>query len=307
MLDLTKWNSFSEIENIEQLEEYLDCRGPYRHTNFFHYTSLDALNSIIGSRKFLVSNVSRFNDLKEKEVFNNNEELFYSLCFSTGVNENLPLWYLYSGLDGKGGRIKFTSTMMRRIVDYSKFYLCEYDYSEHKEIRKIFDLTDDNSTKEFRDVLYCGINDDNTIKYNTMTNRRISLNEISDYRDNYKGFVKNLIWYYEKETRLLININLEYKKTLEEIGVERLAVMMDFQHIGNNFSINLAPEIEVKEFEPIKFDLKHDKLKELYILSKNYKKAKIQPSQYAGQVKMNLCTKCSKYNNKEEKEYEKNN
>ena len=44
----------------------------------------------------------------------------YSLCFSTGVNENLALWYLYSGMNGKGGRIRFTSNKVKKVTNFIK-------------------------------------------------------------------------------------------------------------------------------------------------------------------------------------------
>ena len=56
-----KWNQFGSIEDVPQLMEYLDGRQ-YKHGHYFHYTCLGAINGILGTRTFWVSNVSKFND-----------------------------------------------------------------------------------------------------------------------------------------------------------------------------------------------------------------------------------------------------
>ena len=109
-----KWNQFSKIKTIDELTGYM--HREYNHSNFFHYTKLCVIDSILEKNQIWASCVNGVNDLKDKIQFGDKvtQREYYTLCFSTGVHENLPLWYLYSGKDGKGGRIRFTSKMVKK-------------------------------------------------------------------------------------------------------------------------------------------------------------------------------------------------
>ena len=76
-----EWNQFGSIEDVPQLMEYLDGRQ-YKHERYFHYTSLGAINGILGTRTFWVSNVSKFNDRIDQKQFDT-PQFYFSLCFST--------------------------------------------------------------------------------------------------------------------------------------------------------------------------------------------------------------------------------
>ena len=60
----------------------------------------------------------------------------------------------------------------------------------------------------FQNVMYYGENQHNGIdlKYNTMTNHAIPKAEWEQYKEKHIGFCKDLIWYYEKETRLVVEL-----------------------------------------------------------------------------------------------------
>ena len=117
-----QWNYFSKIETAEDLSSYFDSRTQ-GHSYFYHYTSLGAINAILSNRTFRISNVKRFNDKKDSEQFGENKDVFFSMCFSTGQNENLSLWYLYSGIHGNGGRIRISQATIKKILENSEFIL----------------------------------------------------------------------------------------------------------------------------------------------------------------------------------------
>ena len=98
--DYKEWKCFPYLKNANELEEYFNARIS-GHKEFFHYTTLKAINSILQNKYFCISSVDRFNDKKDREQFGDSDEQkkYYSLCFTSGVNENLSLWYLYSGIN----------------------------------------------------------------------------------------------------------------------------------------------------------------------------------------------------------------
>jgi len=102
------WNEFGKIESREKLDEYFDKNRPYGHGEYCYYTTKEIVNSILDKKQFWVGNVGNFNDKKTQNNLVKKSRLFYGLCFSTGVNENLSLWYMYSGMSGKGARIRLS-------------------------------------------------------------------------------------------------------------------------------------------------------------------------------------------------------
>ena len=134
--DCTEWTNFPRLQTADELNEYFDIRTR-GHKEFFHYTSLKAINAILGGKTIRISS-DRLNDKKDREQFGTllEQKRHYSLCFSTGSNENLSLWYLYSGVNGKSGRISLTYKKLMQFISEGEFYLTEYDYENNKGIGK---------------------------------------------------------------------------------------------------------------------------------------------------------------------------
>lgn len=119
-----EWHDFDNLETADQLTDYLDGRE-FTHGSYCHYTRLGIIDSILSNNTFQMSCVAGFNDKIDAEQFKDPRR-FYSLCFSTGVNENLSLWYLYSGMQGHGGRIRFTANSVKKLIQSSTYELWEY-------------------------------------------------------------------------------------------------------------------------------------------------------------------------------------
>lgn len=95
------------------------------------------------------------------------------------------------------------------------------------------------------------------LKYNTMTNYNISKKEFSKFKEKNTGNIKGLIWYYEKETRLIVKLSdSELKNMVDNSNKnyydnsckgkvnkkENYRVILDFNHISaKEFEIILAP------------------------------------------------------------------
>ena len=192
---ITAWSSFPYLETAQELEQYLEIR-PRGHSGYYHYTSLAAINAILQDG-FCISSIDRFNDQTEKDAFTGLEKKYYSLCFSTGVQENLALWYLYSGVSGKGGRLQFTYNSIQKLLQ-ATFKLVEYDYVGYKTVREIATLTEDNAVIKLSDVMYADPSNRKSgfmdMKYNTMTNREtFSVSERGSFKAKHKGFPKSPI------------------------------------------------------------------------------------------------------------------
>lgn len=182
------WNQFGKLQSGRELDEYFADRE-YTHGDYCHYTRIRGLNSILESKEFRLGCVSRFNDKLDTKQFEEKPNLYYALCFSTGVNENLALWYLYAGMDGRGARIRLKKSIVRKLIDNARLSLCEITRDEKgAEIacKKVMNLTNSVDVKlKFKDVLYFLIDSQShsvKLKYNTMTNYNISQQEFDTYR-----------------------------------------------------------------------------------------------------------------------------
>ncbi len=290
-----KWNEFGKLKTSADISGYLPGRE-FRHDKFCHYTNLKAIDNILGSMSFHMSNVSAFNDFCDKEQFGNDIEqrYYYSLCFSSGINENLALWYLYAGMRGNGGRIVLKSTYIKKLIKESLYSLSVIENGKIVHIKE--NLEKDKDFKiTFRDIIYFQDSEHNGItdlKYNTMTNHIFSTKEFDLYRRQNVGFQKNLIWYYEKETRLLIEIlSTELKKKIDTVFEQdrgSVKVILNFKYdVYSNISINFAPEINCIDMEYLTKNYKN--ISDLLVLT-----SKVNLSKYHGKVKMDLCAKCNK-------------
>jgi len=285
-----RWNQFGDLRTCAHLEEYLQGQE-YRHGGYFHYTRLDTVDKILSGKTFWLSNVGGFNDMFDQQQFSKKMQFFFSLCFSTGENENLPLWYLYSGIDGQGGRIRLTKSGVQTLIKKGTYRLvCTEHPNEFMilEQGKTMDV-------EFRDVIYAHEAKGKNLcdlKYNTMTNHWFPKEDFIQYKEKHNGFCKGLIWYYEKESRLLVRIKGDaetllrkwMKSDIAETSPCRVELSFD-ENLMKKMTVTLAPNISREKMGEM---LKNKTgIQELISLT-----SAVQPSGYAGSVKFDLCKGC---------------
>ena len=277
-------NSFDQFTSAQDLEVYLDGKE-YKHGSYCHYTSLPVLENILKNKELWLGCVSDFNDCKDSDQFITDKRLYYSSCFSTGDNENLALWYLYSGLDGKGVRVRFTKAGIRKLIEYSTYSLCERASS--KSI-KCMDLVEGKTMKtKFKDILYYRLKNSTVdLKYNTKVNHKMPRFEFENYLENHIGFCKGLIWYYEKETRLLVELCGEAADYVKKNPDKKFIVTLGFDdNLYKRLRVDFAPEVlDIME------EIKDSPAVMEYVL----KTSKAQLSCHSGTLSMDLCKKCSK-------------
>ncbi len=57
------------------------------------------------------------NDQEEANRHLKDQERVFALCFCNSNTEKIPLWYLYSGLSGKGAALGFTAAKMMKWLE----------------------------------------------------------------------------------------------------------------------------------------------------------------------------------------------
>lgn len=280
------WREFKDIKTADRLDEYFLGRE-YTHAGFFHYTSIGAVESILSSHSFWIGCVADCNDDLDKAQFDSQKE-FYSLCFSTGINENLPLWYLYSGIDGMGARIRLTQSTVKKIIDNGKYVLYECDNETKQPVTALMALENGITMNcTFRDVIYRKDNPDKDtidLKYNTMTNYEVPKAEMEEYARRHPGFQKGIIWYYEKETRLIVQLIGEAKKVIQQGKYYKIILTFD-ENLIKNFNITFAPNIRTEEKEA---QIKNNPA----IRALRDSSSHVSLSEYAGTVHFRLCDRC---------------
>lgn len=180
------WKDFPKLQNADDLENYIkytNSKNPdqyrnlraYNHGSFFHYSKLGSIDKILGSKSFLLFNPGKSNDPMEEGI--NDRQYKFIFSFSTGIHENIPMWYLYGGMDGQGGCLILKKKQVSDIINNGHYSLVQLESKN----RRVVDNSDISLSKgdyqcKLQDIVYCQC-DKNAVflKYNTMTNHEESM------------------------------------------------------------------------------------------------------------------------------------
>ena len=122
------------------------------------------------------------------------------------------------------------------------------------------------------------------MKYNTMTNREtFSVKQWESFKAKRRGFQKAQIWYYEKETRVLIELSDALYKTLDSTKSYGVILKLP-KEVLRYVKVRFAPNIHSLDAKEID-DYPH--IKEL----RKYK-SRLQLSDHQGRVEIDLCKNC---------------
>lgn len=301
-----EWKDFPALVCADDLENYIKyaktnndtgngAQRAYRHEGFYHYTKLYNIEKILSGKSFLLFNPGASNDCSEDSIKDKKRK--FMLSFSTGIHENIPMWYLYAGVDGKGGRLSFTKSHIRDIVHCATYSLIEVD-GDKKPIDGgvSISLSPSDFKCTLQDIIYYEDSGNAvTLKYNTMTNNgKVSQHEFEKFREKNDAFVKSLAWYYEKETRLLIELSDGALSLLD--SDKKYAVKLyfgDLKKVLKSMRLLLAPEVrEVSNL--LLYTDKYPAIVQFLLNSSN-----VQCSGLKDQVRMNLCRSCPHTKGKE--------
>lgn len=165
-----------------------------KYKYFHHYTTRTALTKIFENNEWKFSNIKYTNDLVEIQDKIEPEQLdnLFSANFSVAPHNSLSMFKMYSNPIEDGVVITFPSFDMSRWIskikdsyEDSTFHLIAYISSPKSN-------EFDNSTKEYEMYI------ENKLLEKTFEDEFLLR--------KYSGYIKNLIWSYEQEARILINI-----------------------------------------------------------------------------------------------------
>lgn len=190
--------------------------------SFWYYTSVKTANLILQNKCIHISNLTNMNDVDESKLHNEEKDFVHCLCLCNSNTEKIPMWYLYSGITGKGVALGLTPSVMLELI---------------RSIDTVTNVEGNVILKRDKDfILDCGWifyrKIDNTSK--VMFKRKwYSLTDPDRFeKDNY--FIKSYPWEYEKEFRIVI-----HNKT--KIPYDKLVI--NIEDIYKKLKIKLAPEI----------------------------------------------------------------
>lgn len=251
-----KEENTTEVSYLLNLNEDVidnDAFTPH-HASFFHYTVLNSAKRILTNSAhnyFYASNVNQMNDVDEATRYRNIKKQIYSVCFCNNLTENIPLWYLYGGIAGKGIRVGFRPVAMKDFLE---------------RINTVYPIV--NGIPDRKSPLKKGI--DFELKYgwvyyadyekNIVYRGKkyiIDMGKFQEFcKDNY--FIKRYSWNYENEFRIVFIFN-------ECVG-NKIAVEFDKEkyHKDKTLRLGFAPNYSDvncgndNEFKKIKKELKEE-------------------------------------------------
>lgn len=289
----TKLQSDFSRENI--LDFFTDKERAFHHTSYYTYSSLENIDNILcgGTIWLTWLGESTTNDTVDSEYYKDKQNLF-SVCFSTGTSETLPLWYLYSGIDGKGARLEMPKKWFKSLAELDSVELVSFQKDNPKNVIAQTKVKKGDFEVKIHDILYIGKDSRNEgtyrIKYNGQALNNRSKDDYIFLTNSYGGFYKGLIWFYEKETRIQIAINEELLTPGTSYRLE-----IPIENYMNKINVRVGPEMTAESMEEL-------------LKMKGYKKfmqKKIEKSDYEGTIKMGLkrklCKNCPNKNKENSK------
>jgi len=196
----------------------------------WHYTSAETMSCILKNSCFFVRSISAMNDFQERERHPDGDRV-HILCFCNTKEEQIAMWYLYSGMLGNGMAMGISPKSMHRFISsIATVYPVKTDNTVDKERPLTVGIDGDF---EFR----CG-----WVYYETARTKfkhhgkeyQINKGECEIFaKDNY--FIKEKCWEYEREFRFVF-IN----KTAQIY--DRIAVYFDADKVMNDVLLKTSSE-----------------------------------------------------------------
>ena len=216
--------------------------------SFWYYTSLDGIYRIVGgeSKGFFASNLDVMNDVDEANSHRDEKNIVHALCFCCTENEKIPMWYMYSGVAGKGASLGVTPAVMKEFINsLEKIYpVLQNNVEWDKPLKKDVDFD-----------LECGwifYQDHQNKNYFNYRGKKFEVSSFDEFsKNNY--FIKKQFWLYENEFRIVIKnkSGKEYEKLylpLPKEKIENLKVMFGPGFYNFDESRFVAPKHELLKY-----------------------------------------------------------
>lgn len=168
----------------------------FSKSRFWYYTTMTTASYILQSHTFWVRSIEHMNDKAEAELHGSDKNIIHALCFCNSDSEKIPMWYLYSGISGKGVSIGFTPGSLLGIIKTIDTVRGVTNEGESYEIKRGKDFDVEAGWIYYR-------------KTESLINYKRKWYQLSDLENDFeKGncFIKDYPWEYEKEFRIFFKI-----------------------------------------------------------------------------------------------------
>lgn len=193
----------------------------FSRKSFWHYTSAYSAKLILNNQYFLTNHLKNVNDLNELKN-QKNPELYHILCFCNTDSEKIPMWYLYSGINGDGVAIGYTPGLFKKWINQLEVYTLDDKKLENDEFEVKTDW-----------IHYVKKGKSKTVKYR---------NKFSQFKGCPAYFKKDYPWEFENEFRIVIKTNEKYDRLILKLP----------DVILNKLKLKTAPEHNDFKFKDLK-------------------------------------------------------
>lgn len=189
-----------------ELEKYLKNKAR-KHKYYKIYTTIDRINTMLDTNSVYLNNGAGWNDLKDRERLNCQklDVIKYAKCFSFSKSENVAMWMLYGGNEGKGAMIDFSQTVISGLLKKGSIALGKFNNHVFKEGIM---LSPDEYEIELIDVLYVGEDKKDDCYTIKRSDERVS--SVKKIIVDGLSTQKEYAWSYENECRLIVSVKREY-------------------------------------------------------------------------------------------------
>lgn len=211
------------------------------NTKYCHYTTQDNARNILCDGSILLSKFESMNDQMEYEHHKNDQNKVFSACFCHSEAFNIPLFYLYGGIDGKGCRVQFSKARLNEIIKNGHIY---YVNKSKKTIKKAIDPS---KYHIYMDYIYY-VTSNGYCKHEGEEKEYGSLENFLQVMGEKRFFVKNPIWKFEKEYRIIVVFD-------EDIKYDKIALCFPTKANDAGISVVVGPEMSNEEYEAFQSEI----------------------------------------------------
>lgn len=208
-----------KIYTYDEFKEEIPTEIP--DTLFNHYTRLSVIEKIfsVHPQYWHISSLKGMNDISEAERYGDNSNSIFAMCFSCGKSERIPMWYMYSGIEGNGVRISFSKEIFSDFINCIDvvYPIIDGEPQIEKSLKR-----DTDFVIEHRYIFYCDFDNQKRITKIKYKGRKYEIsksdpNITSFLQDNY--FIKDYEWEYENEYRIIFRMLKPLPKEINRIAV----------------------------------------------------------------------------------------
>lgn len=219
--------TFSAITEPEELAKYLSQKGRTRSDYLCQYTRVECLKKILENKTLLLNNPSAMNDLEEFKNYNSNiANSMYFTCFMTGQDESVGMWAMYAPDWIDGVQISIRRDDFYKLLELKSFVKQDKDFHDLGT-----EVTGAGWSVSMARVAYFD-EDRNFLSVSDSHNVKFTKGKLKD--NCLAGFVKDDVWSYEKEIRLILK-----GKPAKVMPFDHAVI--DISDALNNMEIKLSP------------------------------------------------------------------